>query len=561
MLFTTFVSPGLSQMRRSAPAETLTCQAPFNVGFRVVTIPSGPKVAIWYPSSSPESPYPYASTFSGSIALNGTPSTCSLFPLVVFSHGLGGCGTQSIFFTEELARDGYVVAAPDHADALCSVDGRAPLGGISSPGNLFAPQSWTDATYANRKIDDEKTIDWMLGSSDFSPQIDPNAIAASGHSLGGYDALGIAGGWRSWIDSRIKAVLALAPYSLPFSIQNTLAGIKVPVMYQGAQGDIFITPFVQGSTGAYGSSNAPKYFMELIGGTHFEWTNLLCAGIPTVSACLEAEPNAQLINSYSLAFFDRYLKRTTNTILKLTGAGVATFSHLSPLATVSAASYAVLPVAPESIVSAFGDLLSDGQSTPTQTPLPTSLGGVQINVTDSQRIGRAAPLFMVSPEQINYLIPAGSAMGAANISVSKAGQSIAIGSVQIANVAPSIFSADESGSGVAAGQAVFVASDGSQTLKFLFDPATGKPIPVNLKEGAVYLSLYGTGMRNNGGGASATIAGQSVPLAGPVPHSIYVGLDQINLGPLPQSLAGVGQADIVILVDGKRANTISVVIQ
>jgi len=38
-------------------------------------------------------------------------------PLVLFSHGLGGCALQTIFFTEELARHGYVVAAPDHADA------------------------------------------------------------------------------------------------------------------------------------------------------------------------------------------------------------------------------------------------------------------------------------------------------------------------------------------------------------------------------------------------------------------------------------------------------------
>jgi len=30
--------------------------------------------------------------------------------------------------------------------------------------------------------------------------------------------------------------------------------------------------------------------VKLNGGTHFEWTNLLCAGTPDVAACLKARP-------------------------------------------------------------------------------------------------------------------------------------------------------------------------------------------------------------------------------------------------------------------------------
>ena len=36
------------------------------------------------------------------------------------------------------------------------------------------------------------------------------------------------------------------------------------------------------------------------------------------------------------------------------------------------------------------------------------------------------------------------------------------------------------------------------------------------------------------------------------------GLDQINIGPLPRSLGGTGKLDIVLSVDGKKANPVSI---
>ena len=46
--------------------------------------------------------------------------------------------------------------------------------------------------------------------------------------------------------------------------------------------------------------------------------------------------------------------------------------------------------------------------------------------------------------------------------------------------------------------------------------------------------------------------------AGPVAQGQFDGLDQINLGPLPRELAGRGEVDIVITVDGKQANVVTV---
>lgn len=41
-------------------------------------------------------------------------------------------------------------------------------------------------------------------------------MGLAGHSLGGYTVLGVGGGWPSWRLSGLKAILAMAPYALPF---------------------------------------------------------------------------------------------------------------------------------------------------------------------------------------------------------------------------------------------------------------------------------------------------------------------------------------------------------
>jgi uncharacterized protein (TIGR03437 family) len=68
-----------------------------------------------------------------------------------------------------------------------------------------------------------------------------------------------------------------------------------------------------------------------------------------------------------------------------------------------------------------------------------------------------ARLYVVSPTQINYLIPPGVAPGLATITVRRNGQVVATETVRISTVAPGIFSAASSGSGVAA--AVFLRID------------------------------------------------------------------------------------------------------
>jgi len=219
------------------------------------------------------------------------------YPLIVFSHGFTGCNTQTKFLMQALAQAGYLVVAPNHKDAGCA-SGRHFGNGSQKPELPFRDAGqWSDATYRNRREDIEAVIDAVLSRDKFQGlRVDRDRIGIAGHSLGGYTVLGLAGGWSSWRDPRVKAVLALSPYCSPFLARMRLKDVSVPVMYQGGTRDFGITPTVKKTQGAYDQSRAPKFYVELDGAGHFAWTDLNRAYVST-------------IDTYSIAFFDAYLKQ------------------------------------------------------------------------------------------------------------------------------------------------------------------------------------------------------------------------------------------------------------
>ena len=222
------------------------------------------------------------------------PATPGPWPIVLFSHGFHGCNTQSNFLTEGLAAAGYAVFAPNHADAACN-------GGASNwlerPDEQFRdPKDWSDATYAERGQDLRRLLDALSADSRFSgPNFDWQHVSLAGHSLGGYTVLASAGAWASWKDPRVKAVVALSPYVMPFVDHQSLDGIGVPVMYQGGTLDFGITPSIQRAGGAYELTPVPKYFIDLRGAGHMAWTNLRATYHDEILA-------------YARAFLDHVLK-------------------------------------------------------------------------------------------------------------------------------------------------------------------------------------------------------------------------------------------------------------
>jgi uncharacterized protein (TIGR03437 family) len=225
-------------------------------------------------------------------------------------------------------------------------------------------------------------------------------------------------------------------------------------------------------------------------------------------------------------------------------------------------------VAPNSIAVAFGSNLATQIYSAVSTPLPTQLDGVSIQVTDIGKTNIPADLYMASQGQINYLIPANAAVGAGSVLAKSSTGSTVTGTVLISQIAPAIFAANENGTGVAAAQVYYYTASGTSTyLPTYAGVSSGygtSPVSLSPAAGQAYLVLYGTGIRNHSlNPVEATIGGTKVPVTYAGPVSSDPGLDQINIGPLPQSLAGTGRGDVpvIVTVDGAPANTVTVNIQ
>src|SRR5262245_31745619 len=126
----------------------------------------------------------------------------------------------------------------------------------------------------------------------------------------------------------------------------------------------------------------------------------------------------------------------------------ATNSHevftVNTASTVSAASFGD-KLAAKAIVGAFGIGLATTTQAATAQPLPTDLGGTTVRITDSAGVTRNAPLFYVSPLQVNYQIPADTASGPAVVYITGADGRVSTGAIQILAAAPSPFTFPQAG--------------------------------------------------------------------------------------------------------------------
>jgi len=221
-------------------------------------------------------------------------------------------------------------------------------------------------------------------------------------------------------------------------------------------------------------------------------------------------------------------------------------------------------LAPESIAAAFGVNLAAETQAASSLPLPTEIAGVSVKVRDRIGAERLAPLFFVSPAQINYQVPT-STVGLATVTVTNGGGFVAVGLVEIADVAPGLFSTDTGGQSVAAAMALRFKADGSQQYEPVarMDSAENRfvaePIDLGPATDQVFLVLFGTGvkLRSELSAVSSTVGGVSteVLFAGAAPE--FPGLDQVNLR-LARSLAGSGDVEVTLSVDGKAANSVCI---
>jgi uncharacterized protein (TIGR03437 family) len=218
---------------------------------------------------------------------------------------------------------------------------------------------------------------------------------------------------------------------------------------------------------------------------------------------------------------------------------------------VNSASYAVT-VSPDGGATLFGSGLASTTASGSGNPLPTTLGGVSVTFN-----GSSAGLSYVSPSQINLALPAGVATGTATVNVFSGGSLVATGKAAVQPVAPGVYSADGSGSGVAAANwqrynssGTLVASGNTNTSSIDFGASTDQ----------VYLILYGTGIRHvsSMSAVSVSVGGVAGTVTYAGPQGGTQGLDQVNVL-LSRTLAGRGSGvPVVLTADGHTANTVTV---
>lgn len=204
----------------------------------------------------------------------------------------------------------------------------------------------------------------------------------------------------------------------------------------------------------------------------------------------------------------------------------------------NAASYAIGTLAPASYGVLFGQRLT---------------GGV-LRLRDAAGATLTPELIFSGETQINFIVPAGVARGSASITVTTPNGASEF-PVTIAATAPGMFSANGTGQGLAAAQALIVNADKSITTLTVGNG----PIPVRAGT-EVYLVLYGTGIRGRSpAGIFASVGGAQVEVLYAGPQGTFPALDQVNLR-VPLTVA-LGVDELRVVVDGALANVVTAVFQ
>lgn len=153
-------------------------------GFRRISVPATPagqalESAVWYPASAGGRLERVGdnAVFFGVPAAVDAPPAPGRHPLVLISHGYSGNWSNEGWLAVELAQAGYLVAAPNHPGTT-SHDMR-PVG---------------IDLLLTRPRDLSRLLDHLAGDAFWAPLIDPDRVAAIGHSLGGWTVMELAGG-------------------------------------------------------------------------------------------------------------------------------------------------------------------------------------------------------------------------------------------------------------------------------------------------------------------------------------------------------------------------------
>lgn len=283
------------------------------VGFRQFRLNSESErpldAALWYPTSDKGKPEQVGENivFLGTPAQREAKPAAQKHPLLLISHGYGGNWRNLNWLASQMAQQGYIVAAVDHpGTTTLNKEKRA------------AQQLWL------RPNDLTLLLSHLLKTPELAGDVDPERIAAVGHSLGGWTVIELAGGLfsvdrflqdcqthvalggcklkhvlgtdkpaskaplaASQRDTRIKAVVSLDLGLARGFTPESLAQISIPVLVMGAQADSDDVPARLESGYLFDSlpQNLRRY-ISVTGATHFSFMQM-CK--PGAEALIEAQ--------------------------------------------------------------------------------------------------------------------------------------------------------------------------------------------------------------------------------------------------------------------------------
>lgn len=320
----------LAACSASPPPDEVT---PEFVGTEKRTVPGPGEVTLtvqaWFPAIRVvDAPYSYDGIIEGEASIALESGCTTPLPVVVFSHGNGGIRYQSLFLTEYLASQGFIVIAPDHVGNTLSDLGAIPRSEVA----VRRPQD-VAATF-------DGLVAWSQESdSPIAGCVDPSAgYAVAGHSFGAYTSLVVAGGrldleglaascdqggflcgadeaYRDAFpdgdgdlsDPRAWAAIPMTPVALP---GVALEEVRTPTYVIGGLEDTLTTWDEQVYPTYAGLDTAPRYLAGLADTGHYSFTDF-CALNPSWNGCedsaLDLATVHELTRSTALAFLGSQL--------------------------------------------------------------------------------------------------------------------------------------------------------------------------------------------------------------------------------------------------------------
>jgi len=246
------------------------------------------------------------------------------YPVLLFSHGWGGFRAQNTYQMQELASHGYIVVGLEHpfgAVATVFPDGEIIRNNPRALAGNGGDEEFTQN--AQRLVDQwagdmSFTLD-ILEKRNATPgdplhgMVDLERVGVLGHSTGGGATIQFCG-----TDVRCDAGLPMDAFMAPVSNQVLEVGLSQPFLFlfsedwSSADNDALFDQFYRNVDQSIG-------ILTILGTSHYDFSDLPALSPLSPYLGLKGPLNGsrvlEIINEYSLAFFNQTLKNIPSSLL------------------------------------------------------------------------------------------------------------------------------------------------------------------------------------------------------------------------------------------------------